>query len=87
MLTKCSVIAFWVPRDLKTMPSFTTNVEFGRFVGRRPTVYGRPPFRPKNDYLDWYYEKMTGLKPLNILEKTMRAAVDMAANEALGRES
>lgn len=33
-LTGCNVIVFWVPRDLTDMPAFTTNVEFGRFVGQ-----------------------------------------------------
>src|SRR5262249_12812776 len=29
-LEGCSVVAFWVPRHLPTLPGFTTNVEFGR---------------------------------------------------------
>src|SRR5581483_11776507 len=31
-LEDCSIIVFWVPRDLQTMPAFTTNVEFGSYV-------------------------------------------------------
>ena len=38
-LENCTVIAFWVPRDLKNLPAFTTNVEFGRYVGNNKTVY------------------------------------------------
>ncbi len=41
MLDACSVLAFWVPRDLRTLPGFTTNVEFGRDVGS-----GRPESAP-----------------------------------------
>src|SRR4051812_25224758 len=26
-LEHCSVVAFWVPRDVQTLPGFTTNVE------------------------------------------------------------
>lgn len=32
-LEGCTVIAFRVPRDPATLPGFTTNVEFGRYVG------------------------------------------------------
>src|SRR5262249_18318687 len=32
-LEACSVLAFWVPREMETLPGFTTNVEFGRYVG------------------------------------------------------
>src|SRR5215470_2244656 len=39
-LESCSVVAFWVARDLETFPGFTTNVEFGRYVGSDRCVYG-----------------------------------------------
>lgn len=57
-LFKCNVIAFWVPRDLKTMPAFITNIEFGYWMAKDPkkVVYGRPPHTPKNDYLDWLFK-------------------------------
>jgi nucleoside 2-deoxyribosyltransferase-like protein len=45
-LEGCSVVAFWVPRELSTLPGFTTNVEFGRYVGSGRCVYGRPPTLP-----------------------------------------
>lgn len=76
-LAKCTVVAFWVPRELTTMPAFTTNVEFGRFVGVKPTVYGRPDSAPKNRYLDWLYQKKTGKTPLKTLQETLRAAVEI----------
>jgi Nucleoside 2-deoxyribosyltransferase like len=41
-LEACSVLAFWVPRDPPLMSGFTTNVEFGRYVGSGRVVYGRP---------------------------------------------
>lgn len=56
-LTRALWIVFWVPRELKSMPAFTTNVEFGRFAHERRTIYGRPDDAPKNRYLDWYYMK------------------------------
>src|SRR6185437_2708590 len=32
-LEGAGVICFWVPRKTPDMPAFTTNVEFGRYVG------------------------------------------------------
>lgn len=49
-------IVLWVPRDLETMPAFTTNVEFGRYVDSGRLLYGRPDDAPKNRYLDWLYK-------------------------------
>jgi hypothetical protein len=45
-LEGCTVIAFWVPRDLQSLPGFTTNVEFGRYVGSGRCVYSRPDGAP-----------------------------------------
>jgi len=56
-LTKCKWIVFWIPRNLKNMPAFTTNVEFGRFAHQHNVFYGRPIDAPGNRYLDWYYKK------------------------------
>jgi hypothetical protein len=74
-LENATVIAFWIPRDLRTLPGFTTNVEFGRHVGRSKCIYGRPPDAPKNRYLDWLYTKLTGRDPGESLEAVMRDSV------------
>ena len=71
-------IAAWVPRDLKTMPAFTTNIEFGIYVGCGRFAYGRPPEAPKCRYLDWLYKKRTGMEPLVTLLSLMNQAVRMA---------
>lgn len=63
-LENCTVIACWVPRDLETMPAFTTNVEFGRFVASKRMLYGRPEHAPKNRYLDWLYKKHNKTTPI-----------------------
>ncbi|MEC4016083.1 HIT domain-containing protein [Streptomyces sp. H27-D2] len=47
-------ILFWIPRDLATMPGFTTNVEFGLDVATKRAVLGVPPDCPnpeRNRYL------------------------------------
>jgi Nucleoside 2-deoxyribosyltransferase like len=76
-LETCSVLAFWVPRDERTLPGFTTNVEFGRYVGSRPCVYGRPEGAPHTRYLDWLYRKLTGRSPQDTLRGTLAAAMEM----------
>jgi hypothetical protein len=74
-LEGCDVIVFWVPRDVTSLPGFTTNVEFGRYVGRKACVYGRPEGAPHTRYLDWLYTKVTGLPPLSDFLATLTAAV------------
>ena len=76
-LEGCSAVAFWVPRDPETLPGFTTNVEFGRYAGSGRCVFGRPPAAPQTRYLDWLYGKLTGRRPENSLDGTMRAAVEL----------
>ena len=55
-LSEASTIVFWVPRELETMPAFTTNVEFGYWINRNKIVYGRPDEARKIKYLDWLYD-------------------------------
>ena len=77
-LENCSVIAFWVPRDVQQLPGFTTNVEFGRYVGSGRCVYGRPDNAPHTRYLDWLYRKLTGREPQSTLQGTLSAALEAA---------
>jgi hypothetical protein len=51
-LNQATVIAFWVPRNLKDMPALTTNVEFGMFANSGKLVLGYPPEAPKMLYLN-----------------------------------
>jgi 8-oxo-dGTP pyrophosphatase MutT (NUDIX family) len=44
-------IVFWVPRELSTMPAFTTNVEWGTWHRSGKAVFGAPPQAPRNRYL------------------------------------
>lgn len=73
-LERCDTIMFWVPRDMENMPAFTTNVEFGRYVGRKRVIYGRPDDAPKNRYLDWLYGKIAFMRPASTLAKTVAIA-------------
>jgi hypothetical protein len=51
-LETSSVILFWIPREIETMPALTTNVEFGMYAASGKIVVGRPPEAQKMKYLD-----------------------------------
>jgi hypothetical protein len=42
-LTAATAIAFWVPRNMATMPALTTNVEWGVWASSGKCVLGSPP--------------------------------------------
>jgi len=50
-LQKADTIIFWIPRDLDTLPAFTTNIEFGEYLNSNKIMIGSPKDAPKNDYL------------------------------------
>lgn len=55
-LDSASAILFWIPRDISTLPGFTTNVEFGLHVRSGKVVLGCPvdcPNPERNRYLIW----------------------------------
>lgn len=74
-LTNSTVIVFWVPRELVSMPAFTTNIEAGRFFSDARSLYGRPDDAPKNEYIDWYYKKVSSKKPYDIMEDLLWEAM------------
>lgn len=77
-LKLADAIVFWVPRDLDTMPAFTTNVEYGRWVGTYKTVLGHPKNAPKTRYLDALLADVSdGHEEWHpTLEGTLKAALD-----------
>lgn len=79
-LKKADAVAFWVPRELETMPAFTTNVEFGYLVASGKVVYGRPPGAPKTSYLDLLAKKHD-LPIYEDLRDLMLAAMYMSDRE------
>lgn len=73
-LDKCTIIMFWVPRDIKgNMPAFTTNIEFGYWMAtdKSKVVYGRPDQADNMRYMDYLYDKLWEgkLKPANNLNR------------------
>jgi hypothetical protein len=74
----CSTIVFWVPRELKHMPAFTTNVEFGMTI-REPwtrMLYGRPKDAEKCRYLDYLYDHTFNKQPHDSLYYLLEDAVN-----------
>ena len=81
-LRLATIILFWVPRKLDTMPAFTTNVEFGYYIACRPeaVLYGRPDNSEKNRYLDWLYTLETKKEPIKTLEDLVKVTITEMEN-------
>lgn len=92
-LEACSIIMFWVPRDMATMPALTTNIEFGRYISLTPSrvLYGRPEWAVQTNYLDWMYRRAKNNKaPAQTLEGLVNDVreyliQDEALNKFFGR--
>lgn len=69
-------IVFWVPRDLRTMPALTTNIEYGRYVDTGKAVLGYPDGAEKMRYLDWLAGDALEKVPVrHDLTDTLKAAI------------
>lgn len=81
-LSRASVVVFWVPRDLATMPAFTTNGEMGMIFERirhnknTKAVLGFPMNTPKMGYFE-RLAKSVGVEIHNSLTDTLKSAVAM----------
>jgi len=81
-LNRADCILFWVPRDLETLPGFTTNVEYGEWFASGKIVLGIPPKAEKKRYLQ--LKGAWNLVPqVSTLENTIKAALEMIGEGAL----
>lgn len=82
-LIKAGVILFWIPRDLDTMPGFTTNIEWGHWTSRKPEklILGAPENTPEMDYLRYYANKLD-IPNTYTLEEAIDKAVEKIEYEA-----
>lgn len=80
-------VVFWVPRELNSMPAFTTNVEFGFMVARYPerVILGCPDGAPKVRYLKMLasqhavFAEAMGSTPREIpVVNTLESALELA---------
>lgn len=75
-LDRADCIVFWVPREMKTMPALTTNVEWGMRWDSGRVVLGAPPEATKVRYLQHYAGKAHA-PSCTSLDETLRAALTM----------
>ena len=75
VLDMSDLILFWVPRNLETLPGFTTNVEFGLYAGSGKALFG-PPSGVKNRYLNFVADKFNVPK-FESLEDMIDKALDI----------
>lgn len=78
-LDRASAILFWIPRDLRALPGFTTNVEFGFVAGSGRTVLGCPPECPnpeRNRYLIRLARRL-GVAVTETMADTVAAAMEI----------
>lgn len=73
-LHRADCILFWIPRDLETLPGFTTNVEFGAWMDSGKIVFGAPVGAPKNSYLLHYACELKARITTNLID-TIDAAL------------
>ena len=79
-----SAILFWIPRDLRTLPGFTTNVEFGLDVTTGRAVLGCPPDCPnpeRNRYLIWLAHRH-GVPVTDTLQGAVAAALAILTRDS-----
>ncbi|MFD4577635.1 nucleoside 2-deoxyribosyltransferase domain-containing protein [Streptomyces sp. NPDC058417] len=77
-------ILFWIPRDMRTMPGMTTNVEFGLDVSTGRAVLGVPgdcPNPERNRYLA-YVARRHGVAVCETLPAAVAQALALVAAAA-----
>ena len=80
-LNRADCILFWIPRDLETMPAFTTNVEFGEWFKSGKVVLGFPKDAPKNTYLEKKFKELQ-LPVSYTLKDTIKTAIELIGEGA-----
>ncbi|MDR2934190.1 MAG: nucleoside 2-deoxyribosyltransferase domain-containing protein [Rickettsiales bacterium] len=78
-LKKADCILFWIPRDLKILPGFTTNIEFGELLRSGKIVLGFPPNAEKMRYLA-YRAKKYDVPVLETLKDTIAESIKIVMN-------
>ena len=76
-LIRADIIAFWIPRDMETLPGLTTNIEWGTWHKSGKVVLGCPDDAPHVRSIkfqaEWYKVPTT-----STLRHTMELAMDRA---------
>jgi len=81
-LNQADCIVFWVPRDMRTLPGLTTNIEFGLWANTGKCVLGTPPGAENVRYLQWMAAK-NKIPNYSTLEATLQEAIERLGAGAL----
>lgn len=84
MLEKANLLTFWIPREMKTMPALTTNIEIGLYFKSGKILYGRPVESVKNSYIDYCYKKFCNKTPYNNIYDLAKNAVKVLDEKLTG---
>lgn len=82
MLDMADCIVFWIPRDLKKLPGFTTNVEFGLYAKSGKCILGAPPEAKNISYLKIVASKHS-LPCFTTLEETIQHGLSRLGSGSL----
>lgn len=83
-LNQADVIVFWVPRNMKSMPALTTNIEWGLWADTGKCILGTPPGAEHVRYLQWMAAKFK-VATYSTLEATLQEAVAKVGEGAFRR--
>ena len=81
-----TLILFWVPRNKKTLPGFTTNIEFGYWLNSGKIIYGRPDTAEEIGYLDFIYKQKYQKEPINNLDELVYESIKLCEKLYLKKE-
>ena len=74
-LQNSTIILFWIPRDLKNLPCFTTNFQLGQWYKSGKVVVGSPKTAQKNEYLQWKCKHQANLSWQDNLDDLVKEAI------------
>jgi hypothetical protein len=77
-LNTADCIMFWIPRNMKTMPALTTNIEWGRWERSGKVVLGFPGNNTPHIRYIWHYADKLHIPYSYWLEETVKLAIKKA---------
>jgi len=83
-MNHASVILFWIPRDMKTLPGLTTNIEFGEWMHSEKLVVGFPEKSDNNRYIKYRCE-LLNIPFFNTLYSCVTIVVANLIGQAQGK--
>lgn len=81
-LNMADCVLFWIPRELKNMPAFTTNDEWGAWKNSGKAVFGAPEDAVRVRYQKHYANKLMAPNA-STLHETVQKAVEMIGDGAV----